>query len=69
MNDPSKTILNDLITPDNAAKILGLSVGTLTVWRSTGRYKLPFVKVGRRCMYRPEDIQAFIESRTQTQTA
>lgn len=58
-----------LITPDQAADILGISEGTLTVWRSTGRYELPFVKVGSKVMYNPDDIQTFIESRTLKHTA
>jgi predicted site-specific integrase-resolvase len=57
-----------LVHPRNAASILGLSEGTLAVWRSTGRYDLPYVKCGRLVRYRMEDIQAFIERRTQTHT-
>lgn len=52
-----------LLTPEEAAEILGISPGTLTVWRSTGRYNLPYVKVGRAVRYRPSDIDAFIEGR------
>ena len=57
-----------LITPQRAAELLGLSIGTLTVWRSVGRYDLPYVKSGSRVMYKAEDIQEFIERRTQTHT-
>jgi excisionase family DNA binding protein len=57
-----------LLSTDAAAKLLGVSPGTLVVWRSTGRYPLPFVKVGRRVMYRLEDIHAFIQSRTMLHT-
>lgn len=57
-----------LIAPKAVAALLGISAGTLTVWRSTARYHLPYVKVGRRVMYRPEDVQAFIEHRTLTHT-
>ena len=60
--------LSNLIPPEYTAEILGVSTGVLSVWRSTGRYNLPFVKVGAKVMYRPEDIQAFIESRTHTHT-
>jgi predicted site-specific integrase-resolvase len=61
--------LQTLIPPDQAAQTLGISPGTLQVWRSTGRYNLPFVKVGGRVMYRPQDVQAFIERRTIDHTA
>ncbi|MCG7869730.1 MAG: helix-turn-helix domain-containing protein [Candidatus Thiodiazotropha taylori] len=60
--------LQSLISPDQAAQILGISPGTLQVWRSTGRYNLRFTKVGGRVMYRPEDLQAFIERRTMDHT-
>lgn len=52
-----------LLTPQEAAEILGISIGTLEVWRSTKRYSLNFIKVGRRVMYRHQDIQAFIDQR------
>ncbi|MEJ1418236.1 MAG: helix-turn-helix domain-containing protein [Candidatus Sedimenticola sp. (ex Thyasira tokunagai)] len=60
--------LDALIQPDQAAAILGLTPGTLQVWRSTGRYNLPFVKVGGRVMYRQEDVRAFIERRLHNHT-
>lgn len=63
------TNLRNLITPHEAASILGVSPGSLMVWRSTGRYDLPFVKVGSKVMYNPADVQAFIERRTCNQTA
>ena len=57
-----------LLTPQQAAKDLGVSPGTLSVWRSTGRYPLPFVKVGRSVRYRQSDIDTFTASRTATHT-
>ncbi|MEJ1372591.1 MAG: helix-turn-helix domain-containing protein [Candidatus Sedimenticola sp. (ex Thyasira tokunagai)] len=70
MAQQTKSILNldALIQPGQAASILGLTPGTLQVWRSTGRYNLPFVKVGGRVMYRKEDVQAFIERRLHNHT-
>jgi excisionase family DNA binding protein len=53
-----------LLSPAEAAELLGLSEGTLAVWRSTGRYGLPFVKCGRRAKYRLEDLLTFIARRT-----
>jgi predicted site-specific integrase-resolvase len=57
-----------LLSSEETAHLLGISPGTLPVWRSTGRYDLPYVKCGRCVRYRMEDIQAFIERRTQTHT-
>tara|TARA_R110001592_G_scaffold363125_2_gene680600 strand:+ start:622 stop:828 length:207 start_codon:yes stop_codon:yes gene_type:complete len=51
----------NLLTSQKAAEILGVAIGTLAVWRCTARYPLPFVKIGRRVMYREQDINNFIE--------
>ena len=61
--------LHRLLAPDEAAEILGVSPGTLTVWRSTGRVNLTYVKIGSRVKYRPEDIEAFIKHHTRTHTS
>lgn len=53
-----------LLQPKQAAEYLGVSPGTLEVWRSTKRYPLPFIKVGRLVKYRQSDLDAFLESRT-----
>ena len=58
-----------LATPEEAAEILGVSTGTLSVWRSVGRYNLPFVKIGSRVRYRLRDLDAFIERCTRTNGA
>ena len=55
-----------LIDERKAAEVLGLSPGTLSVWRSTGRYQVPFVKVGHLVRYRVADLDAWLESRTRT---
>ena len=46
-----------------AAALLDVTPGTLSVWRSTGRYNLPFVKVGRKVRYRHSDIEAWLQKR------
>ncbi|MEL0636503.1 helix-turn-helix domain-containing protein [Marinomonas sp. TI.3.20] len=53
-----------LINRAQAAQRLGVSSQTLSVWASTGRYNLRYVKVGSRVMYRITDLEAFLESRT-----
>jgi hypothetical protein len=53
---------NNLLTPSQAADLLGVTIGTLAVWRCTSRYPLPFVKIGRRVKYRINDINNFIEN-------
>ncbi|MCJ2375665.1 helix-turn-helix domain-containing protein [Vibrio sp. ZSDZ34] len=62
--NPNTTRLNR----KQAAEYLGVTEGTLAVWASTGRYQLPFIKVGRKVFYRQSDLDAFIESNVVTQT-
>lgn len=59
----------ELLDENQAATLLNLKRGTLAVWRSTGRYKLPFIKVGRRVLYRRADIEEWLSSRTRTNGA
>jgi excisionase family DNA binding protein len=59
----NQTFFNKL-TSAEVANTLGITEGTLAVWRCTKRYALPFVKIGRKIFYRREDVQAFIASRT-----
>lgn len=54
-----------LLNRKEAAKFLGTTEGTLAIWSSTGRYNLPFVKIGRLVKYRYSDLMGFIERRTQ----
>jgi len=53
-----------LLDETQAAQALGSARGTLSVWRSTGRWNLPFVKVGRSVRYRVGDLLDFLERRT-----
>lgn len=53
----------DLLDDHAAAAMLDVSPGTLSVWRSTGRYALPFIKIGRKVRYRRGDLEAWMASR------
>jgi excisionase family DNA binding protein len=57
-----------MLTRKDAAQYLGVTEGTLAVWASTGRYKLPFIKVGRKVLYAAVHLDSFLESRIVTQT-
>lgn len=59
----------DLLDEKQAAEVLTVEPGTLSVWRSTGRYSIPFVKVGRRVRYRRSDLLAWLKSRTRANGA
>jgi excisionase family DNA binding protein len=54
----------ELLDDKTAAAILDVSPGTLSVWRSTGRYNLPFLKIGRKVRYRRSDLDAWMTRRT-----
>lgn len=56
----------NLLTPDDVAKLLGVSKDSLARWRMNGDGP-PFVKllIGRRqglVRYRPEDVQDFVDA-------
>lgn len=59
---------NKLLTRKEAAEFLGLSEGTLAVWKTTKRYPLPVIKVGRSVRYREADLIKFLDSMTDPQT-
>lgn len=54
----------DLLDERAAADMIDVAPGTLSVWRSTGRYNLPFIKIGRKVRYRRGDLLAWMEART-----
>ncbi len=47
-----------------AAIYLGITPGTLEVWRSTKRYLIPYIRVGRLIRYRQSALDSFLESQT-----
>lgn len=57
---------DDLLTPGEAAAYLKVAVKSLSIWRSTKRYNLAYVKVGRLIRYRRSDLQTFVSERAQT---
>jgi len=59
----------ELLDEQQAAALINVTPSTLSVWRSTGRYKLPFVKVGSKVRYRRADLEAWLELRTRANGA
>ena len=53
------------IDEKRAAEMLGVKVSTLANWRVTGRYSLPYIKVGRLVRYRVSDLAEWIAKRRQ----
>ena len=56
---------HSLLTPQDVAERLGVSVTTLATWRCTKRYPLAYVKVGRLVRYRMGDVETFEIARLQ----
>jgi predicted site-specific integrase-resolvase len=54
---------NELVDNETAAAILQVSPGTLMVWRSSGRYSIPYIKIGAKVRYKLSDLQAWLDSR------
>ena len=59
----------NLLTPQEVAARLGVSTTTLSTWRCTKRYPLPYVKVGRLVRYRLADVEDFELARLQEMAA
>lgn len=56
-NDP-------LLSRKEAANYLDVAARTLAIWKSTGRYNLKVVKIGRLAKYRKSDLDGFISERS-----
>lgn len=55
---------SELLSRRAAAVYLGVSETTLAIWKCSGRYSLPVIKVGRLAKYRRADLDAFLERNT-----
>ncbi len=56
--------IGDRLTNREAASYLGVTEGTLNNWRSCGRYKIPYVRVGRLIQYSRRALDDWLASRT-----
>ena len=61
---PTNVPMTALLTEAETAAYLGVKKETLATWRSTKRYPLPYVKIGKAVRYRSADLETFIASRT-----
>ena len=51
-----------------AAGHLNIPANTLQHWRTTGAQQIPFIKVGRRVMYRISDLDQWLDQHTYRHT-
>jgi predicted DNA-binding transcriptional regulator AlpA len=62
------TSSNPTLTADEAAKFLGLAISTLAKSRLSGNGPV-YCKLGRRVVYRREDLEAWLDSRVVRNTS
>ena len=51
----------ELLTSEEAARYLKVEKGALAIWRSTKRYEVPYIRVGRLVRYRASDLKKFLD--------
>ncbi len=51
--------MQNLISTKEAAALLGVASTTLEMWKA--QQKIPFVRLGRRTLYDPCDLAAWVE--------
>jgi excisionase family DNA binding protein len=56
---------DQLLTSEQAADLLQISEQTLRCWRTTKRYMIPSIQVGRCVRYRRTDLIAWITANRQ----
>ena len=56
------------LTPEQTGEVLITTTNTLSVWRTTGRYNLPYTKVSRRVFYPINGVAEFLLRRTVNHT-
>lgn len=59
--------MEKLITQRALSDLLGRSIKSLERDRQTGRFALPYVRLGRKIMFRRADIEKFLDQSTDTQ--
>jgi predicted DNA-binding transcriptional regulator AlpA len=57
-----------LSTTKEIAALYGLGYSTVTKWRLTGEGP-PYIKIGRKVMYSPPDVEEWLESKRRTSTS
>jgi Helix-turn-helix domain len=62
---PAPSVIKDLLTGEQAAQYLGLNKRSLERYRVVGTGPA-FVKLGRLCLYREGDLDAWVHGRTFT---
>lgn len=57
----SESEFDEMLTTQEAARRLGCSPRSLSLWRRDRNVYLPYVKMIRKVMYKAKDVQALID--------
>ena len=49
-----------LLSNEEAAAYLGIKPNTLTIWRTTKRFEIPYIQIGRKIKYKKSDLDKFL---------
>ena len=49
-----------LLSNEEAADYLGIKTNTLTIWRTTKRFEIPYIQIGRKIKYKKSDLDKFL---------
>ena len=66
--DISRLTDDDVVDRRTAARIVGLRPSTLATWACTGAGNLPYIRAGRRAVYRVGTLRQWLRDRTITHT-
>ena len=55
--------MDKLLTPREVADRIQLDSRTLANWRASGAETLPYLKIGGRIRYAPEDVETWLDSK------
>ncbi|MGF7163255.1 excisionase family DNA binding protein [Rhodoligotrophos appendicifer] len=58
------TATNALLNTEQAANVIGVTERTLSTWRHTGHVRIPYVKIGRKVVYRRSDLERYLDEHT-----
>jgi hypothetical protein len=54
---------NPILSSKRAAGILGVTPARLRQWRWNNVYSIPYIKIGNRCFYYLDDLEAFLKNK------
>ncbi len=53
--------MTKLLTPEETAELLNVSIKLLNDWRYNQKVNLPYVKIGKLVRYKLSDVEQFIQ--------